>query len=173
MIQIKELINFSNVQDVVLRTWNHPLNYVIIKQKEEISHLQKNCAKFGVESFFLPNLETFDDLLLETDSHKLMFFLETSDKPGLTIRQACALESAEGMSGRNVILVMTSHTIDVCSQKLSPILSLPKLLIAQMNSSLLINNTPLQPMFDDGRVKRSCCSMIHQSDIFRMAVLYR
>ena len=122
---------------------------------------------------FLPDLAQFDDILLESDYHKLMFFLETSDKPGLTIRQACAVESAIGASGRSVVLLMTSATVDVCSDKLEPVLGLPNLLLAHLNSSLLIEGTPLQPMFDDGRVERSCCRMIHFSDIFRMAVLYR
>ena len=144
-----------------------------MKQKEEIQHLQKDCAKFGVENIFLTDLSEFDDILLEEDSHKLMFFLETSGKPGLTIRQACAMESAEGRSGRNVILLMTSPTVDVCSEKILPVLSLPNLLIVNTNSSLLVNTTPLQPMFDDGRVNRSCCTTIHLSDIYRMAVLYR
>ena len=110
---------------------------------------------------------------METDSHQLMYFLETSDKPGLTIRQACAVESAVRQSGRNVILLMTSDRLDVCSEKMLPVLSLPHLLVAHLNTSLLVSKTPLQPMFEDGRVDRSCCGMIHRSDILRMAVTYR
>ena len=159
--------------DIIQRTLQKPLQYRVGRQKEEIQQLQYNCPKFGVENMFLPDLSQFDDILLESDPHKLMFFLETSDKPSLTIRQACALESAEGRSGRSVILLMTSATVDVCNDKLVPILGLPNLLLAHLNTSLLITGTPLQPMFDDGRVERSCCTMIHTSDIFRMAVLYR
>ena len=177
MIQIRgvlsESLKLSNLPYVVQRTVQNPLQYVIGRQKEEIVHLQRNCPKFGTENMFLTDLSEFDDILLETDSHKMMFFLETSGKPGLTIRQACAVESAEGRSGRSVILLMTSATVDVCSDKLLPVLHLPNLMIAHLNQSLLVNTTPLQPMFDDGRVNRSCCSMIHKSDIFRMAVLYR
>ena len=170
---LSEHLSLSHLGDVVKRTLQDPLQYVVGRQKEEIELLQRNCHKFGVENMFLPDLVKFDEILLARDSHKLMFFLETSDKPGLTIRQACAIESAEGRSGRSVILLMTSATVDVCSDKLLPVLGLPNLLVAHLNQSLLVTSTPLQPMFDDGRVERSCCSMIHMSDIFRMAVLYR
>ena len=150
-----------------------PLLSVISRQKDEIQSLQTNCTKLGVENIHLPDLSMLDSTLLGTESDQLMFFLETGDKPGLTIRQACAVESAEGRSGRSVILLMTSATVDVCSDKLLPVLHLPNLLVSHLNDSLLVTTTPLQPMFDDGRVNRSCCSMIHMSDIFRMAVLYR
>ena len=56
---------------------------------------------------------------------------------------------------------------------MATLLSIPNLLVLHLNSSLLVTNTSLQPMFDDGRVNRTCCKAIHYSDIYRMAVLYR
>ena len=170
---LRNSLQLPTMPDIIQRTLKKPLQYEAGRQKEKIKQLQINCPKFGMENMFLPDLSLLDDILLEADPHKLMFFLETSGKPSLTIRQACALESAEGRSGRSVILLMTSPTVDVCNDKLIPVLGLPNLLVAHLNTSLLITGTPLQPMFDDGRVKRSCCTMIHTSDIFRMAVLYR
>ena len=150
-----------------------PLLSVISRQKDEIQNLQKYCSELGVKNIDLPDLSMFDSTLLGTESDQLMFFLETGDKPGLTIRQACAVESAVIRSGRSVILLMSSVTINVCSQKLLYILSLPKLLVAHLNHTLLVHTTPLQPIYEDGRLDRSCCRMIHSSDILRMAVTYR
>ena len=155
------------------RTLQNSLQYGMRRQKEEIKQLQKNCPRFNMENMFLPDLSVFDDILLESDPHKLMFMLETSTNNTINIRQACAVESAEGRSGRHVILLITSDMVDVCSDQLVSILDLPDLLILHVNSSLLMRDTPLQTMFDDGRVGRSCCAVIHLSDILRMAVLYR
>ena len=145
----------------------------ISKQKAEIVYLQRNCPKFGTENLFLPDLSKYDKELLASDSHKLMFFLETSGRPHLTIRQACALESAEASSGRLVLLLMNSDILDVCDSKLAPVLSLPGLLFAHLNHSLLVQETPLLRIWEDGRINKSCCSMIHNSDLLRMAVTYR
>ena len=53
------------------------------------------------------------------------------------------------------------------------LLSVPNLLVIHLNATLLVSQTALQPMFDDGRVNRTCCKTIHKSDIFRMAAIYR
>ena len=53
------------------------------------------------------------------------------------------------------------------------LLSLDNILVAHINHSLLVNNTPLQNMFDDGRVDNTCCKTIHLSDIFRLAIMNR
>ena len=125
---------------------------------------------------------------MREDSHKLMFFLETSGSSALTIRQACALESAARKSGRKVFLLMTSDTLNVCAEQvlvqkkiappnisfqMKPLLSVPNLLVVHINHTLLVEKTPLQAMFDDGRVDGTCCKTIHLSDIFRLAVLFR
>ena len=54
-----------------------------------------------------------------------------------------------------------------------PLLSVPNLLLVHINQGLLVKDTPLQAMFDDGRVDGTCCKTIHLSDIFRLAVLFR
>ena len=56
---------------------------------------------------------------------------------------------------------------------MASLLSIPNLLVLHLNSSLLVSQTALQPMFDDGRVNQTCCKTIHYSDIFRMAAIYR
>ena len=53
------------------------------------------------------------------------------------------------------------------------VLSVGNVVVAHMNHSLIVRDTPLQKMFDDGRVDSTCCKTIHLSDIFRLAVLYR
>ena len=56
----------------------------------------------------LPHLRDFDEILKDHDSQQLLFFLETSDASQVTVRQACALESAAKISGRVVVVLLTS-----------------------------------------------------------------
>ena len=142
---VRAQVELTPVQRVFVQPYQHPLHVVIRKQKEEILLQQRNCEKLAAEQMALKDLSEFDKALLETDSHQLMYFLETSDKPGLTIRQACAVESAVRQSGRNVILLMTSDRLDVCSGKMLPVLSLPHLLVAHLNTSLLVSKTLCSP----------------------------
>ena len=122
---------------------------------------------------FLPDLSAFDAILLEHDYHNLMFCLETSGRPSLTIRQACAIESAQRASGRVVILAMSSQTADVCNPNVASVLGIGNLLIVHLNRTLLVSGTSLQGVWDDGRMNKSCCEMIHTSDIGRMAIVHR
>ena len=45
-----------------------------------------------------------------------MFFLETSNSSVLSVRQACSVESGLRMSGRFVVLLLTSAVINICHQ---------------------------------------------------------
>ena len=56
---------------------------------------------------------------------------------------------------------------------MKPLLTVQNLLVVHINHTLLVEKTPLQAMFDDGRVDGTCCKTIHLSDIFRLAVLFR
>ena len=57
--------------------------------------------------------------------------------------------------------------------QMKPLLTVQNLLVVHINHTLLVEKTPLQAMFDDGRVDGTCCKTIHLSDIFRLAVLFR
>ena len=58
-------------------------------------------------------------------------------------------------------------------QKVRRLFQVPGVLVFHLNVSLLTEGTPLEAMFLDGRVNKSCCKTIHYSDILRLAVLYR
>ena len=49
-------------------------------------------------------------------------------------------------------------------------MEVPGVLVFHLNVSLLTEGTPLESMFLDGRVNKSCCKTIHYSDILRLAV---
>ena len=58
-------------------------------------------------------------------------------------------------------------------RRAAALLGSPGLLVVHLNSSLLLAGTPLHNILADGRLDRSCCSTIHTSDIYRLAVLHR
>ena len=173
VIQVTTMLEFSPLEDLFVPPYQHPLDQAIRRQRQEVQELQLNCEKVVSYKMLLPDLSVYDDILLTADYHNLMFFLETSNRHSLTIRQACAVESAVRYSGRNVVLGLSSDMLDICNKKMLPVLAMPNLLLVRLNTSLLVNNTPLQKVWDDGRIARSCCSIIHISDLLRMAVLYR
>ena len=151
-----------------------PWDLAVFLQKQEISSDQAHCNSTHDPTIFhvLPDMAEFDEMLL-SEANKFAFFLETSDSMEWTVRQACAVESATKHSGRRVVLLVTAPHLVVCSARMRRILELPGLLVARINSSLLVSDTPLLPMFTDGRVNNSCCKTVHYSDIYRLAVLYR
>ena len=173
VIQVTTMLEFSPLEDLFVPPYQHPLDQAIRRQRQEVQELQLNCEKVVSYKMLLPDLSVYDDILLTADYHNLMFFLETSNRHSLTIRQACAVESATRYSGRNVVLGLSSDMLDICNKKMLPVLAMPNLLLVRLNTSLLVNNTPLQKVWDDGRIARSCCSIIHISDLLRMAVVYR
>ena len=161
------------LRDAIMQRLQLPLQFAIYKQKEAFHYKQSLCQHSKAVDLTLPDLSMADHILQDLDHHHLAFLLETSGKSQLTVRQACAVESAARSSGRNVVLLMTAVTVSVCVQKMASLLVIPNLLVLHLNTSLLVSNTPLQPMFDDGRVNKTCCKTIHYSDIFRMAALFR
>ena len=161
------------VRDAVMQRFMDPLHFLIYKQKEAVHAKQASCDNSSELHLPLQDLSFADNLLLSLDHHRLAFLLETSGKSQLTVRQACAVESAARSSGRTVILLMTATTASVCDKKMASLLAVPSLLVLHLNTSLLVSMTSLQPMFDDGRVNKTCCKTIHLSDIFRMAALFR
>ena len=105
------------IRDAIIKRFKHPLQFLIFKQNEEFRYKHAFCAKSKEVELNLPDLSSADDILLEMDHHHLAFLLETSGKSQLTVRQACAVESAVRSSGRNVVLLMTATTVTVCVQK--------------------------------------------------------
>ena len=67
--------------------------------------------------------KTFDvkyvifSLLLSGDHKKYAFLLETNNKPSLTVRQGCAVESCVRFSGRSCFLLMLSNSLNICDKK--------------------------------------------------------
>ena len=115
---------FSQLRDkvdsmgsMIYRVIKSPYQLTCYTQKQQIQEYQTKCSKKCHRYLELINLAQVDDLLMREDSHKLMFFLETSGSSALTIRQACALESAARKSGRKVFLLMTSDTLNVCAEQ--------------------------------------------------------
>ena len=151
-----------------------PWHLAVFLQKQELGTAQDLCNSTDDPTVFhvLPNMAEFDEMLL-SEANKFAFFLETSDSMEVTVRQACAVESAVKHSGRPVVLLVTAPHLAACTARMRRLLELPGLLVARINSSLLVSDTPLLPMFTDGRVDSSCCKTVHYSDIYRLAVLYR
>ena len=116
---------------VLSKPFMSPYQLVAYKQKQQISTHQRICSKKCHRDLKLLNLFSIDELLLAEDSHKLMFFLETSGASSLTIRQACAVESAARISARKVFLLLTSQTINICEEKVAG---------AETNQELLFTN---------------------------------
>ena len=113
--------NVDTLYYALSKPFMSPYQLVNYEQKQQISIQQRRCSKKCHRNLKLPNLFQIDDLLLAEDSHRLMFFLETSGASSLTIRQACAVESAARVSARKVFLLMTSHTVDICEDKVAEI----------------------------------------------------
>ena len=104
---------------VLSKPFMSPYLLVAYKQKQQILTQQSKCSKKCHRDMKILNLFSIDELLLAEDSHKLMFFLETSGASSLTIRQACAVESAARISARKVFLLLTSQTINICEEKVA------------------------------------------------------
>ena len=85
------------------------LNFAIFKQQQDLEEAMLQCkTPNSLANMSLPHLMDLDEMLKEQDSQNLIFFLETSDKSQVTVRQSCALESAAKFSGRVVVLLVTS-----------------------------------------------------------------
>ena len=109
--------NVNSLVEGVLMVTMSPYQFIVHKQKIEIQKYKNKCSKKCNRNVDLINLKQIDEMLIKLNSHKLMFFLETSGSSALTIRQACAVESAAQHSGRKVILLMTSDTVNVCEEQ--------------------------------------------------------
>jgi len=169
----------SSFQGLILlkNIWRHafldPVSYAVASQKDEITQLVSQCTQAQPQTTFEPpDLHVFDSILMNQQEDRLAFMLETSNTSEVTVRQACALESAAQFSGRTVILLVTGKQL-ILTEKMRRVLQLPRMLVARVNFELLLNGTPLERMFSDGRYSRGCCKTVHTSDILRLAVLYR
>ena len=87
--------------------WNQ--NKVFLSSRQE-------CVKNRSFLVNLLDLSSVDPMLQTFSPDENVFFLETSGRPTLNIRQVCAIESSCRTSGRNVFLLMMSESIDVCSE---------------------------------------------------------
>ena len=97
------------VRLVVYRALLSPLQFAIFKQQQDLEEAMLQCkTPNSPANMSLTDLMDLDEILKEHDSKKLLFFLETSDKSQVTVRQSCALESAAKFSGRTVVLLMTT-----------------------------------------------------------------
>ena len=87
------------------------------EQNKALFSSQKECGMSGSHLVKLLDLSTFDTFLQTFSPAENVFYLETSGRPSLNIRQVCAIESACRNSGRNVFLLLLSENIDVCSEE--------------------------------------------------------
>ena len=104
------------VRSAVYGSFLSPLDFAIFKQQQDLEEAILQCkTPNSLANMSLPNLMDLDEILKEQDSQNLLFFLETSDKSQVTVRQSCALESAAKFSGRVVLLLVTSPVGNFCS----------------------------------------------------------
>ena len=97
------------LRSVVYRALFSPLHFAIFKQQQSLEEATLKCkTPNSAANMSLPDLMNLDQMLKDQDSQNLLFFLETSDKSQVTVRQSCALESAAKFSGRTVVLLMTT-----------------------------------------------------------------
>ena len=161
-----------DVRMTIIYWCSSPLRPMIQFQQQSIFLLQSSCAVNKDLEYDLPDLSSADDLILSHNHNHLAFLLETSGRSHLSVRQACAVESAARHSGRNVLLLMVTQRIKVCPM-MDMLLNSDNLLLLSLNTSLLVRNTPVEAIWDDRRINSTCCKTIHLSDIYRMVVLYR
>ena len=96
--------------------------------------------------------------LLSKESNKL-FFTETSEKPYLTPRYACAIESAvknTGLSG-HIIVVMTTSFLDINANNATYHLytkySENNIFFRYVNLDTIFNGTPIQQLHLNGHLR--------------------
>ena len=92
---------------------------IIWRQKKVFLSSRQKCVKNRSFLVNLLDLSSVDPMLQTFSPDQNVFFLETSGRPTLNIRQVCAIESACSTSGRNVFLLMMSESIDVCSEEVT------------------------------------------------------
>ena len=94
-------------------------NQLDTMQKKVFLSSRQKCVKNRSFLVNLLDLSSVDPMLQTFSPDQNVFFLETSGRPTLNIRQVCAIESACRTSGRNVFLLMMSESIDVCSEEVT------------------------------------------------------
>ena len=122
---------------------------------EETCHVNNECGT-------VVELEDIEDSWRDKDK---IFFIESSDRPYLKARQACAVESAVLRAGNlPVIVVMTSPILDTSNNATCQVYekySNSEVYFRTANKKKIFTGTPLQKLYEDGRIDNSPTPIVH------------
>eukprot|EP00094_Tigriopus_californicus_P007157 TCALIF_06890-PA protein Name:"Similar to uvssa UV-stimulated scaffold protein A (Danio rerio)" AED:0.18 eAED:0.18 QI:313/0.75/0.2/1/1/1/5/0/946 len=108
---------------------------------------------------------------------KKIFFLETSGRDHLQNRQCCAIESAVKHAGDlDVLVVMVADHLDLSANNATRQLyqglgNSGKLHFRKVNVETIFQDTPLQEVFESGRLAASPHPIVHLSDALRLVLI--
>ena len=129
----------------------------------------------GIENPII-NLRKIEDQWADRDK---IFFIESSDRPFLKPRQACAIESAilragsggDGSGGiggsgggLSVVAVLTSPTLDLSDNSTCQLYrkySERGVFFRHVDKAEVFQATPLQQVYEDGRIDQSPTPVVH------------
>lgn len=101
-----------------------------------------------------------------------IFFIETSKRPYLLTRQACAIESAVKYSGRTPVLLMWSPNLNPSeNNQTCQILKLGGVQIFTFDFNEMVKDTPLEHVLPE--LERNKAVVMHASDMLRQIVVFK
>jgi len=138
--------------------------------------LQVSCV-LGIIIYFVNyNWRKISNAALEpVHSQPAIYFLETTGKSFLSLRQGCSIESASLHNPTVKVTVLTSHQLDTNNtlyRTLSSNLA-NNVIFNTIQFQLLFDQTPLLNWYRTGDWKKSKYSSVHLSDTARLALLWK
>ena len=103
-----------------------------------------------------------------------IFFLETSGRPSLKLRHACAVESAaKENANRPVQVIIFNSTADADSRSMRVFSHYPNIQVYSLTFEQYFADTPFEQWFRDARWQQSPHQVAHLSDYLRILSLWK
>lgn len=133
-----------------------------------IIHHNYNIGNTLMDKKVFPWRDTSSD-----SNGRKIFFVETSGKPYLEPREACAIEAAALHHPNRIVQLFNRSPFASNAISTTNLLRIPNVRIGILNLTLLFGGTPLEQWHESGAVRDSQFPVEHLSDAVRLALLWK
>jgi len=106
--------------------------------------------------------------------HNSLFMMETSGRPTLNSRQACAVESASRRSGLPVVMIVFSPVLDLTDNTTCFLYTgTSRVSFFTIDIEDFAKNSPLDSFFSSSKLLQSDYRAAHTADALRLLILYK
>ena len=134
-----------------------------------------SCEKDPCEKIIdLKPISSADEFIA---NEKKFFFIESSDRPFLSARQLCSVESAyKHNPDSDIAVVLTSNTLDLKADKATCNIYKDlsdRVHFRHVDKTTFFTGTPLEDVYASGRLESSPHKIVHYSDAIRLVLIYK